>query len=359
MFDETTITFKEYKETYYELRLNEHKKEYVDYDDLTFIENELKIFRDCLESTKISVVRDIQNNGDFLIAYNTKIYDLLTNPFFSNNMDSIEDFDCYYNFEIGKKLKITFNKIIEFLQEKKIIINTINEYKSNFNQPDTTIIAILDGIDIPKEDSEKIQQSEKYLYLKETAKEYIEKHDKRLKEFLDKFEADKMDYIKKEIEYFENTLYDVQNSESSHDGHSQTGYDNFSTAYELVCNIGHDKFMYSTKAKLKFLESKIMVNSPFQNQNHNNNENPKDVNTINWQGTTLEFSEFTKALIESGFIGKVKNEKEVFEKMKQFFNVENFDKSDKLKQVRQRTKDLTPAINTLETALINWIRRKD
>lgn len=69
MFDETKITFKEYEETYYELRLNEHKKEYVDYDDLTFIEKELKFFRDCLESTKISVIRDIRENGGFLIAY--------------------------------------------------------------------------------------------------------------------------------------------------------------------------------------------------------------------------------------------------------------------------------------------------
>jgi hypothetical protein len=82
-------------------------------------------------------------------------------------------------------------------------------------------------------------------------------------------------------------------------------------------------------------------------------------NTLNWQGTSLEFAELTKALIESGFIGKVKNEKEAFEKMKLFFNVPDFDKSDKLKQVRKRTKELTPVINTLETSLLNWIKRKD
>lgn len=83
------------------------------------------------------------------------------------------------------------------------------------------------------------------------------------------------------------------------------------------------------------------------------------VNSLNWQGSTLEFSEFSKALIESGLIGKVTNEKEVFEKMKDFFNVEDFDKSDKLKQVRNRTKTLTPVIQVLETALTNWIKRKD
>ena len=56
---------------------------------------------------------------------------------------------------------------------------------------------------------------------------------------------------------------------------------------------------------------------------------------------------------------EITNEKEVFEKMKHFFNVDDFDKSDKLKQVRNRTKSLTPVITVLETALTNWIKRKD
>jgi hypothetical protein len=53
------------------------------------------------------------------------------------------------------------------------------------------------------------EQSDVYLFLKETAKEYIEKHDNRFKEFIDEYEADEMDYIKKEMEYFENTLYET------------------------------------------------------------------------------------------------------------------------------------------------------
>jgi hypothetical protein len=85
----------------------------------------------------------------------------------------------------------------------------------------------------------------------------------------------------------------------------------------------------------------------------------RNENTLQWQGSTLEFSEFTKALIESGFIGKVKNEKEVFARMKHFFNVDDFDKSDKLSQIRKRSKDLTPTINSLEVSLTNWIKKKD
>lgn len=103
---------------------------------------------------------------------------------------------------------------------------------------------------------------------------------------------------------------------------------------------------------LEFIENKISETEqmPIQLQ---------PLQKLNWQGTTLEFSEFSKAIIESGFIGKIKNEKEVFEKMKHFFSVEDFDKSDKLKQVRQRIKELTPVITVLETALTNWIKRKD
>ncbi|MDI5897908.1 hypothetical protein [Flavobacterium yafengii] len=140
------------------------------------------------------------------------------------------------------------------------------------------------------------KQSDVYLFLKETAKEYIEKHDKRLKEFLDEFEADEIDYIEKEMSYFENTLYDVQNSESSHDGYSVTGYDNFSLAYELVINIGSDKFMYSTKAKLKFLENQIVVDLPNQNQHSNNNEHQKNTNTLNWIGEQPPAPETKKTL---------------------------------------------------------------
>lgn len=114
----------------------------------------------------------------------------------------------------------------------------------------------------------------------------------------------------------------------------------------------------SQKRIIEFIENKISTKTTISTTQKLPTV-PAPENTLNWQGSTLEFSEFSKALIESGFIGKIKNEKEVFEKMKQFFNVEDFDKSDKLKQVKNRTKTLTPVINTLEVALTNWIKRKD
>lgn len=96
-------------------------------------------------------------------------------------------------------------------------------------------------------------------YLKETAKEYIEKYTERLNKFMNEFEADENDFVNKEIEYFYQTLLDVENSESSHDGYSTTGIDNFSIAYDLCNEIGWDRFKYSIEKKIKFLESKTLL----------------------------------------------------------------------------------------------------
>lgn len=93
-------------------------------------------------------------------------------------------------------------------------------------------------------------------YLMETAREYISKYPERLKMFLEEFEADEIDFIKRELEYFEYTLHDVKNSETSHDGYSITGIDNFLIAYDLCNEIGWEKFMYSTERKIKFLEER-------------------------------------------------------------------------------------------------------
>lgn len=92
--------------------------------------------------------------------------------------------------------------------------------------------------------------------LKESAKEYIEKYPARLNIFLNEFEAEENDFIEREIEYFANTLYDIENSESSHDGYSITGISNFLTAYDLCNKIGWKKFLYSTNKKIKFLEQR-------------------------------------------------------------------------------------------------------
>ena len=82
-------------------------------------------------------------------------------------------------------------------------------------------------------------------------------------------------------------------------------------------------------------------------------------NALNWQGSELHFTELIKALFETKLISPEITQKEFFKRMKQFFNVKDFDEKEKLKGIRARTKDLTPFINTIETSLNNWIKNKD
>ena len=84
-----------------------------------------------------------------------------------------------------------------------------------------------------------------------------------------------------------------------------------------------------------------------------------EANSLNWQGSELQFTELTKALFETKLISPEITQKEFFKRMKQFFNVKDFDDKEKLKGIRARTKDLTPFINTIETSLNNWIKNKD
>lgn len=78
-----------------------------------------------------------------------------------------------------------------------------------------------------------------------------------------------------------------------------------------------------------------------------------------WQGTTLEFSELVKALVESKLVSPELNQKEIYELMRKAFNVEKFDEGQKNKEIRQRSKTSTILINKLETSLTNWIKKND
>lgn len=81
-------------------------------------------------------------------------------------------------------------------------------------------------------------------------------------------------------------------------------------------------------------------------------------NTLNWQGSELEFAELVKALIASKKLNPELTQTKIFERMKQFFNVDDFSESDKLKEIRNRTNTPTPLINILGIALTNWIDNK-
>ena len=69
-------------------------------------------------------------------------------------------------------------------------------------------------------------------------------------------DSDEYDFIEDEKEYLDNTLNDVYQSESSHDGYSITGHENFTFAYEIVNLLGYKQFELSTNKKIEFLEQR-------------------------------------------------------------------------------------------------------
>lgn len=97
-----------------------------------------------------------------------------------------------------------------------------------------------------------------------------------------------------------------------------------------------------------------------QNSDAINETTPiQKTNTLHWQGTPLQFTELTKALIQSNLISPELFENERFKRMREFFNVDTFDEGDKLKDIKKRSNTTTPLLNILETSLNNWIKNKD
>lgn len=81
-------------------------------------------------------------------------------------------------------------------------------------------------------------------------------------------------------------------------------------------------------------------------------------NTLNWQGTELQFTELTKALFETKLISPHLLQNEFFKRMKLFFNVKEFNENDKIKDIINRSNTPTPLLNILETSLNNYRDKK-
>jgi hypothetical protein len=78
------------------------------------------------------------------------------------------------------------------------------------------------------------------------------------------------------------------------------------------------------------------------------------INTINWQGTELEFTELFKSLIESKKLNPELSQKEIFNRLRRNFNIQDFDETDKIREITNRINTPTPFLNILETALNNY-----
>ncbi len=78
------------------------------------------------------------------------------------------------------------------------------------------------------------------------------------------------------------------------------------------------------------------------------------INTLNWQGTDLEFTELFKSIIESNKLNPELTQKEIFNRLRRNFNLQDFDETDKIREITNRINSPTPFLNILETALNNY-----
>ncbi len=152
---------------------------------------------------------------------------------------------------------------------------------------------------------------------------------------LDKNKIDEYD-----IEYSDFNKYkefiEVQNNESD---------------FSLVFNfIKFRNFELSVNRIFDELERK----KTFLEANYISSEN--NIDGLNWQGSELQLMELIKALIENNSLNPNLTDKEIFKRFFKFLNIKEFNHTQKLQDIKKRTKDLTPFINTLEISLSNWVK---
>jgi hypothetical protein len=107
--------------------------------------------------------------------------------------------------------------------------------------------------------------------------------------------------------------------------------------YDYFLTDETNKSLENEGAKFRLSSSIIpmeFAQIPVQSQNSDaiNETAPlqKD-STLHWKGTDLQFSELTKALFETDLISPGLIQKEFFKRMKLFFNINDFNESDKIK----------------------------
>jgi len=174
-----------------------------------------------------------------------------------------------------------------------------------------------------------------------TLKRYQENYETDLKGFLESYEDNT------EIDFLKNDLFSHKNLLNHYLTKIPEGI-------KIEESSNNQRNINSQRRIIEFIETKISI--------INNKEittTPAAENCLKWQGTQLEFAELTKALIQSNKLNNELTQSEIFNRLKLFFNVEEFKESEKLKDIRKRTNTLTPFINTLETSLTNWIKSKD
>jgi hypothetical protein len=80
-------------------------------------------------------------------------------------------------------------------------------------------------------------------------------------------------------------------------------------------------------------------------------------NSLKWHGSPLQLSELIKPLYDLKLISPELKQKEVFEKLRLFFELENFNENDKIKEIKER-KEGTTFLHLLENSWNNHKNNK-
>jgi hypothetical protein len=151
MTNYTLTNLKEYKENQYDIKLKDHLEKYIDYDELHFIESELKFFKNCYDSANIKLLNieysEYNRNYD-CVDYGTRLeytIDYLEITGSVNTIVSGEILDFTdatietgsYDLVRCEQLKVTFSKILSFLNDKKEQLTTQPQQTEPINEPET------------------------------------------------------------------------------------------------------------------------------------------------------------------------------------------------------------------------------
>ena len=298
-------TLKEYQNNY-NILLNNYLKQHEDFDELSFLEIELQFYNLCYDNSNLirfdlGYGPQYSVNGGHCELLILEIYEAI----------SLND---GFNFELSTKYNASFYKILLFLIDKKKkadiisgnlfsvenndllisdkfnenlqndpLLSLENEYqslKSKFKEDHSLKTAhlkneddlFLHDLDDDFKDWENTQNEEiknsflklikqlnqnKIFFFGCSFDNYKHNYSKRLNKFLEHYvDASKSDFIDDELQFLENILYDIQNSEGAHDGYSVSGYSNFIKAYEFVSLTGYKQYFFSHNKKEDFLNKK-------------------------------------------------------------------------------------------------------
>ena len=123
-----------------------------------------------------------------------------------------------------------------------------------------------------------------------------------------------------------------------------TGYNIIVTGDESDGALSYEKEKIKNMSESPLSESNIAINN---------------IEPLKWEGSKLELTELSKALIELELISPNLTQKEIFKRLRAFLQVDDFNENEKLKDIRKRTNTKTPLLNKLETSLNNWIHKED